>query len=158
MEKKLGKAFSWVCKVYNSFCNPWGAPDLYIEKLEADIITRQKREEDYPAKNHEEIMRLIEEYPLEVLQTLTTAEVDALAKKFADLLRASLLMYPMTREYDLETRLVKERIARPNYPLDLRFQRSFMKYFRDMNYRDSYIYLDGSANIRLAQIYRNVDY
>lgn len=157
MEKKLGKVFYRVCKLYNSFCSFISPHDRYIHRLEDEILTNFKKEEDYPSKNHEEILRLIESYPLEVLQNLSKSEVDALATKLSELLRASLLTYPMSEEFEQETTLIRKRIAKPQYPLATRLQSRIMSHFKDLDYRVLHVDKEVGAKIYLAYIYKDVE-
>ena len=157
MEEKIGKVFSRVCKLYNSFCTFISPHDRYIQGLEDKILTRFKKEENYPRKNHEEILRLVEDYPLEVLQSLSKSEVDALARRFSELLRASILLYSMSKEFEQETSLIRKRITKPRYPLAERLQSGIMSHFKDLDYRVLHVNGEVAAKLYLTFIYKEVE-
>lgn len=122
MEDRIEDIFSRVCELYSSFCDPNNPTnlkreyDLYIQNLENEILIRRNKEEDFQIRNHEEVMSLVEKYPLDVLRSLNESQVHDLAKKFSELLRASLFVYPTSPEFRQETKLVKQKIAESYYP------------------------------------------
>ena len=122
---------------------------LYIKKIEDEILVRRKKHEDFRIRNHEEILSLVDQYPLEVLRTLNESQVKALAIKFSELLRASLLAYHHTPEFEQEAKLVKNRIAKAYFSLAPVFRRTFNYYTIDLYHRKLPIPNQGSATVPL---------
>lgn len=108
--------------IYYIFCNPLNPEDF-----------NRKKEDDFKAQNHKQILDLVNSHPLEVLQTLNKSEIDQLAKKFSDLIRYSLFTYPGCDEFNLEVQLIEKRIAKSNYKLSERFRSSFKYYTKDLH-------------------------
>jgi hypothetical protein len=81
-------------------------------------------------------LSLVDKYPLVVLRTLNENEGRALAIKFKELLRASLLVYPMTPEFKQEAKLVQKRITKSYYSLARVFSSTFKYYTSDLHKRD----------------------
>lgn len=49
----MEEIFSCVFELYYKYCNPYGQ----------DYFERKKQDDDFKIKNHEEILKLVEEYP-----------------------------------------------------------------------------------------------
>jgi hypothetical protein len=80
-------------------------------------------------------LSLVDKYPLVVLRTLNENEVRVLAIRFSELLRSSLLVYPMTPEFKQEAKLVQKRIAKSYYSLARVFSSTFKYYTTDLHKR-----------------------
>lgn len=120
--------------IYYTFCNPIDPEDF-----------NRKREDDFKAKNHQEILDLVASHPLEVLQNLTKQDIDQLAKRFSDLMRYSLFTYPACDEFNQEVALIEKKIAKENYKLAERFRNSFQYYTKDMHNADiKNVFVSGS--------------
>lgn len=112
--------------------------------MRPENFNRKKKDDDFKAKNHKEVIGLINSYPLEVLQTLNQSEIDQLAKRFADLMKGSLYAYPLSEEFNQEYQLLERKIAKSKYKLAKSFRSSFEYYTRD-------IYFTHLKDVNLSQ-------
>lgn len=83
---------------YN-FCDPDYQYRMYRIDLERRIAGRPKKNEDFSHLNHEKLLKVVEEYPLQRLRSMNQEQIDALAQLLTELLRVSLFIYPNTEEY-----------------------------------------------------------
>lgn len=138
--------FSQVCKLYTKFCNPSDRERLYGKRMSDDVFIKHKKEDDYLEKNHQAILQLVEDYPLEVLRSMDETEIDQLAKKFSDLLIISLCNYPWEDRFHREVYLVDRTICQSDYPLASTFRKQFGHHTRYVMYAD--IRCERSLNIK----------
>lgn len=152
--EKIGNMFSWVLHECYKLCDLDYQEKVYLYELERRIVERQKKDEDFKRVNHEKLLKLIEEYPLERLRSMNKDQVEEMAQYFSELLRVSFFIYPNTKEYIEEIDLVRKRIARSDYPLAARFRYVFEEYVKDLYTRVVSIESEKNAKIRLSFIYK----
>jgi hypothetical protein len=128
----FGSIFSRMCKAYTKFCNPSAEERIKGKRMSDDLFTKHKKEDDYFLQHHEGILRVVEEYPLEVLRSMNETVINQLAKKFADLLIISICNYPFENEFRREVLLVEKRISKSDYPLASTFRKQFRQHTRHM--------------------------
>ena len=116
--------FCNLTEMYYRLCSPYN--QAYFDRM--------KQDDDFKMKHHQEVLSLVEAFPLDVLRSLSEDEVDKLAQKTSELLRASLFAYPLSKEYNQEIRLVGSRIRKSDYPLAARFRKSFEICIKDLHY------------------------
>jgi hypothetical protein len=149
MENMIGSMFSGICKLYTKFCDP-----IHGKRMSDDLFIKHKKEDDYLEKNHEAILQLVEAHPLEVLRSMNSAEIDQLAKKFADLFTISICNYPLEDKFDREVYLVERKISKSDYPLARTFRKQFHRHIKDMRYGDIRCERDIDMKMFISLLYR----
>lgn len=138
----MERIFKQVSEAYYLFCNPY--TQSYVdEHMGVDIKN----------KNHRDLMKLIEDHPLQTLITMKQADIDNLAKRFSELLKIAYFSYPLTLEFYQEVDLVRRRIAVVDYRHANRFRSSFEFYIRDLKFKTSKGDLQGLARKYLHTVH-----
>ena len=91
---------------------------------------------------------------MEVLRSMNSAEIDQLAKKFADLFTISICNYPLEDKFDREVYLVERKISKSDYPLARTFRKQFHRHIKDMRYGDIRCERDIDMKMFISLLYR----
>ena len=136
--------FYEMSKLYSRFCNPYNQ----------NYYDRKKQDDDFKAKNHQKVLDLVKDHPLEVLRNMSIQEIDHLAHKFSILLKGSFYSYPISKDYVKE--IVIKFISKSDYPLARRFRTSFKNNVKDLYYckfRDNY---ETNGYLMLNHVYDDI--